>query len=253
MVFALVDDIPAAHNRVGIVDLGSNSIRLVVYDRLARTPQTRINERVICGIGRDVATTGRLSPDGVDLAIRNLMRFAALVRAMRVGDLEVLATAATRDAEDGPALLDRVAEIFGMPVRQLDGGAEARLAALGVISGIPDASGISGDLGGGSLELAGLDNGEIADIVTLPLGPLRLLAEFGPQRTELQTRIDAAFDDLPWLGQYNGRKFYAVGGAWRSLARIHMDQSDYPLRIIHSYRVSGREAADLCKVNTRLI
>lgn len=253
MVFSLADDAgPAGQERVGIVDLGSNSIRLVVYDKLARTPQPLFNERVICGIGRDVATTGRLSPAGVELAIRNLTRFAALVRAMRVGDLEILATAATRDAEDGPALLDKVAEIFGMPVRQLDGGAEARLAALGVISGIPDASGISGDLGGGSLELAGLDEGEIGDIVTLPLGPLRLLAEFGPQRTELQTRIDMALGELTWLTRYRGRQFYAVGGAWRTLARIHMDQSRYPLRIIHSYRVTGREAADLCKVISRL-
>lgn len=252
MVFALADSAQTTHERVGIVDLGSNSIRLVVYDKLARTPQPLFNERVICGIGRDVASTGKLSPEGVELAIRNLTRFAALVRAMRVGELEILATAATRDAEDGPALLDQVSQIFGLPVRQLDGGAEARLAALGVVSGIPDADGISGDLGGGSLELAGLDGGEIGDIVTLPLGPLRLVAELGPQRTDLQKRIDDTLAELSWLGDHAGRTFYAVGGAWRSLARIHMDQSDYPLRIIHSYRVSGREAADLCKVISRL-
>jgi exopolyphosphatase/guanosine-5'-triphosphate,3'-diphosphate pyrophosphatase len=243
---------PAVHDRVGIVDLGSNSIRLVVYDKLGRTPQPLFNERVICGIGRDVATTGKLAPDGVELALRNLTRFAALARAMRVVELEILATAATRDAVDGPAFLDRVAELFGMPVRQLDGAAEARLAAMGVISGIPDADGISGDLGGGSLELAALDGGRIGDIVTLPLGPLRLLAEFGPQRTELQARIDATLAELPWLQSHGGRNFYAVGGAWRTLARVHMDQVEYPLRIIHSYRVSGREAADLCKVISRL-
>lgn len=251
MAFALAEPGLAAQQRVAIVDLGSNSIRLVVYDKLARTPQALFNERVICGIGRDVATTGKLAPDGVVLAIRNLTRFAALVHAMQVGELEILATAATRDAADGPAFLDRVAHLFGKPVRQLDGGEEARLAAMGVISGIPGADGISGDLGGGSLELAVLEGGAIGDIVTLPLGPLRLLAEFGPHRAELQARIDAALGELPWLKSHGGGNLYAVGGAWRSLARVHMDQAGYPLRIIHSYQVTGREAADLCKVISR--
>ena len=244
--------VPEERDRVGIVDLGSNSIRLVVYDRLARTPQPLFNERVICGIGRDIATTGRLSPEGVDLALRNLTRFAALANAMHVSELEILATAATRDATDGAAFRDQVSDLFGIPVRQLDGAAEARLAAMGVISGIPDADGISGDLGGGSLELAAFDGGDIGDIVTLPLGPLRLVAEYGTQRTELQARIDETLLQLPWLKAHGGRNFYAVGGAWRSLARVHMDQVSYPLRIIHSYQVSGREAADLCKVISRL-
>ena len=241
-----------AASRVGIVDLGSNSIRLVVYDKLARTPQQLFNERVICGIGRDVATTGNLSPEGIELALRNLARFAALARAMHVGELDILATAATRDATDGAVFLEKVSELFGRPVRQLDGAAEARLAALGVVSGIPWADGVSGDLGGGSLELAALDNGEISDIITLPLGPLRLLAEFGPQRRELQQRIDEALNSVPWLAAQGGRDFYAVGGAWRTLARVHMEQNAYPLHIIHSYRVSGRDAADLSKVISRL-
>lgn len=243
---------PEAGRRVGIVDLGSNSIRLVVYDRLSRTPQPLFNERVICGIGRDVATTGRLAPDGVELAVKNLKRFAALAQAMDIAQLDVLATAATRDAEDGAEFLARISELFAMPVRQLDGETEARLAALGVVSGIPNADGVSGDLGGGSLELAALTNGDIGEIVTLPLGPLRLLAEFGPQRRELQARIDGFLSEIAWLADKGGRTFYAVGGAWRSLARVHMDQTEYPLRIIHSYRVPGRDAADLCKVISRL-
>jgi exopolyphosphatase/guanosine-5'-triphosphate,3'-diphosphate pyrophosphatase len=238
--------------RVGIVDLGSNSIRLVVYDRLGRTPFPLFNERVICGIGSDVATTGKLAPEGVALAIRNLTRFAALARAMHVRELDILATAATRDAVDGAAFLDRVSGLFDRPVRQLDGETEARLAALGVVSGIPRADGVSGDLGGGSLELAALNEGSIDRILTLPLGPLRLLAEAGPQRSDVQARIDAALSDVPWLAGQGGRTFYPVGGAWRALARVHMDQIGYPLRIIHSYRVTGRDAADLCKVISRL-
>lgn len=252
MVLAAAQQGVSAGNRVGVVDLGSNSIRLVVYDKLARAPQTLFNERVICGIGREVATTGKLAPDGVALALRNLKRFAALARAMGVSELDILATAATREASDGPAFLNQVSNLFGHPVRQLEGSAEARLAALGVVSGILHADGVSGDLGGGSLELAVLDGGSIGEIVTLPLGPLRLVSECGTQRFDLQARIDEVLAGIPWLSHQGGRNFYAVGGAWRTLARIHMDQSGYPLRIIHSYRVSGRDAADLCKVMSRL-
>lgn len=241
-----------AGSRVGVVDIGSNSIRLVVYDRLARTPLPVFNERVICGIGRAVSTTGKLDPEGTALALLNLTRFAALVRAMHIGHLEILATAATRDASDGQPFLDRVSSLFGQPVRQLDGETEAKLAAYGVVSGIPEADGVSGDLGGGSLELAALDRGQIGEILTLPLGPLRLMAEFGSRRTVLQDHIDDVLNGVTWLVGQGGRNFYPVGGAWRSLARLHMDQSQYPLRVIHSYRTSGREAADLCKVLSRL-
>jgi exopolyphosphatase/guanosine-5'-triphosphate,3'-diphosphate pyrophosphatase len=241
-----------AGERIGIVDLGSNSIRLVVYDRLARSPQTLFNERVICGIGRDVAKTGQLAPDGVEMALRNLTRFAALARAMDIGDIDILATAATRDAADGAPFLERVSALFGRPVRQLDGETEARLAAMGVISSIPGADGVSGDLGGGSLELAALNGGSIGEILTLPLGPLRLLAEVGSDRSALQDRVDAVLAGIPWLAGDDGKSFYAIGGAWRSLARVHMDQSGYPLRIIHSYRVDGRDAGELCKLISRL-
>ncbi|MBM3558710.1 MAG: Ppx/GppA family phosphatase [Alphaproteobacteria bacterium] len=238
--------------RAAVIDVGSNSIRLVVYDHLGRAPWPLFNERVICGIGRDVARTGRLNPEGVDRALSSLPRFARIARAMGVAGLDVLATAATREAVDGPAFLAEVARICGVPVRQLDGGEEARLAAHGVIMGIPDARGIVGDLGGGSLELAAVDGGRALDHTTLPLGPLRLLAADGANRRQMQEAIDATLADVDWLDAWRGAGFYPVGGAWRAFARVHMAQTAYPLRVIHQYAVSGRVAADFAKLVSRL-
>lgn len=233
----------------GVVDIGSNSVRLVVYQTLSRAPQAVFNERAICGIGRNLDTTGHLDPDGSRRALANLTRFASLASAMNVEQLDVLATAATRDAADGGEFLDHVKALFRRPVRQLNGDEEARLAGYGVLCGIPNADGFAGDLGGGSLELAALDAGQFADGHSLPLGHLRLLATTGDKKggpaREMDTALAAAGD---WLKGYSGRNFYAVGGAWRSIARLHMAQTEYPLRVIHNYSMTAGDAADFCRL-----
>lgn len=232
-----------------VVDIGSNSIRLVVFRDRTRAPVAVFNERVICGIGRDMARTGRLHPEGVKQALANLPRFAAIARSMDIDDPALLATAATREAEDGPEFLRRVEKIFGQPVLQLDGDEEARLAASGVLCGLPDACGIAADLGGGSLEIAKLSGGEMGAFRTLPLGPLRLLATVGDKRREIVARVDEALSEVDWLPDAVGNgSIYIVGGAWRALARLHMVQTGYPLRVIHNYRISGREAEEFCDV-----
>lgn len=232
-----------------VVDIGSNSIRLVVFRDRTRAPVAVFNERVICGIGRDMARTGRLHAEGVEQALANLPRFAAITRSMDIDDVAILATAATREAEDGPQFLKKVEKIFGQTVVQLDGDEEARLAASGVLCGLPDARGIAADLGGGSLELAALSGGEMGAFRTLPLGPLRLLATVGDDRKDIVSTVDEALADLDWLADaVKGGAIYIVGGAWRALARLHMVQTGYPLRVIHNYRITGREAREFCDV-----
>ena len=229
--------------RVGVVDIGSNSIRLVVYDRLTRQPIPLFNEKVLCGLGRALQKTGRLDPEGAVRAIENLRRFRKLCDGMGVQRLFVIATAAVRDAEDGEAFAADVARRCGLTVRIISGEEEARLAALGLIAGLPNASGIVGDLGGGSLELVDIDQGVIRSQVTLPLGPLRLMADGGKAAARRRTRSLLA--SVPWLTPASGRTFYPIGGAWRSLARVHMAQADYPLHVIQSHAVLGRDMATL--------
>ena len=240
---------PLVGGPAAVVDIGSNSIRLVVFRDRSRAAPVVFNERVTCGIGRDLAATGRLHPDGVTQALANLPRFAAIVRTMGVEDTMLVATAATREAADGAEFLKRVEAIFGRSVAQLDGDQEARFAACGVISGLPEAHGVAADLGGGSLELAAVSAGEVGEHGSLPLGPLRLAATLGEDNGGLADHIDEVLSTFPWIrGAVDGGAIYAVGGAWRALARLHMVQTKYPLRVIHNYRMTGRETFDFCEL-----
>ena len=236
---AVRDDAPA---HVAVIDIGSNSVRLVVYDGLHRAPAPLFNERVLCGLGRSIADTGSLDGAGVELAVATLRRFQTLVADLGATLTDTVATAAVRDACDGPAFVARLAAELGLAVRVLDGSEEARVSALGVVCGSPGAGGILGDLGGGSLELVELDGGEPRRSATLPLGSLRL--DPLPRR-KLKRAIDAAFDDVGWLRDFAGRTLFAVGGSWRALARLHIAQQRYPLSIVHNYRMSRGAAEQL--------
>lgn len=223
---------------VGVIDIGSNSIRLVVYDRPERGFLPLFNEKALCGLGKGLTETNLLSEDGVNAAFDSLARFAAVARGMEVATLHVLATAAVRDAENGAAFVAEVESRLGFDVRVLSGAEEARLSALGVLCAMPQADGVAGDLGGGSMELVDLRVGSIGQQTTLPLGPLRLSALDGPaNRKKLVAHIDRHLASVPWLSGLKGRPLYAVGGGWRSIAKAHMDMTGYPLHILHEYRL----------------
>jgi exopolyphosphatase/guanosine-5'-triphosphate,3'-diphosphate pyrophosphatase len=248
----------ATAERIGVIDLGSNSLRLVVFERLGGALFPLFNEKVMCGLGRGIASTGRLSPDGIDLALVNLRRFVAFARAIGVDHLAVLATAAVRDAADGEAFAAEVERQCQAPVRIIDGAEEARLSAAGVLAGIPEADGIVADLGGGSIELvpvrpapsvSGGDPGQIGRGISLPLGPLRL-AELGTAKT-LSDTVDLVLTGAPMLRAAAGRNLYLVGGAARAIARLHMEQTQYPLHIIHRYTLTRREAEGFLEIISR--
>ncbi|MGE0718984.1 MAG: Ppx/GppA family phosphatase [Alphaproteobacteria bacterium] len=226
-----------APGRVGVIDIGSNSIRLVVFDGAKRSPLALFNEKVLCGLGRGLERTRRLSPEGTIQGLESLRRFVQLARLMEVARLDVLATAAVRDAVDGATFVAQVERQCSVSVRVISGGEEALLSAGGVLCGIPDADGVMGDLGGGSVELVALANGAMADAVTLPLGPLRLADATGDSPKKARALVDSAIGKVDWLTSCRGRDLYLVGGAWRALARIHMDAANYPLHVIHQYAV----------------
>ncbi len=234
---------------VAVIDVGSNSVRLVVFEALSRATTPIFNEKVLCGLGRGLAQSGRLYPEGRDAALATLTRFASLVDAMQAEVVDVVATAAVREAKDGPEFVARVDAECGLKIRVLSGTEEARLAAQGVLSSIPGVDGLMADLGGGSLEVVRLNEGSLRDQATLPLGPLRTAAAGG--RALLQT-IDRALEGLPWLREAWGRNFYAVGGAWRAVARVHMAQQRYPLRIIHGYTLERAEAERVARFLSQL-
>jgi len=237
---------------VAVIDIGSNSVRLVVYESMTRSLVTLFNEKTLCGLGREVQTTGLLAPDAVAKALTSLRRFRALCRVMKVGKVYAIATAACRDATNGPDFIAKAERICGVKIEILSGPREAKLSALGVISGIHKPDGIVGDLGGGSLELIDVQGNRIRSGVTLPLGSLALqdLSHKSLKRAERIVRNDLS--DVAQLKAGRGRTFYAVGGTWRALARIHIVQSGYPLRVMHGYSIPAPDALDFARRLRRL-
>ena len=233
--------------RVGIVDIGSNSIRLVVYDGPARIPSILFNEKIMAGLGRGLARDGRLDDESIERAISALGRFSLLARQMGVAKLRIVATAAVREASNGGDFLARLAEM-GLDVELLSGVQEAAMAGYGVLAAIPGANGIVGDLGGGSLELTRVADGAVHECASFPLGVLRLGALHEKGRGALDRVLERALDSAGWGDIPPGLPFYLVGGSWRALARVHMYLTDYPLRILHHYRMPAEEAQRLVRV-----
>lgn len=238
-------DSRAEPRQAAVIDVGSNSVRLVIYRLDGRAIWTVYNEKALAGLGRDLPATGRLSPDGVEAALTVLRRFRALLDGWRAEEVMTVATAAVRDAADGPMFLRRVREETGLTVRLLSGEEEARYAALGVIAGQPDAAGVVGDLGGSSLELIRLNGASPGDGVTLPLGPFALGAPRPLVIDRTRRVIESAL--APHAQRFAAREFHAVGGAWRNLALLHMELADYPLRVAHQYEMSRSDAVDLAR------
>ncbi len=237
---------------VAVIDIGSNSIRLVVYEALARSLMPVFNEKTLCGLGREVQSTGLLAPDAVTKALTALRRFRALCKIQQVGRVHAIATAACRDASNGPDFIARAERICGVPIEVLSGPREAKLSALGVVSGIHKPDGIVGDLGGGSLELIDVRGSAVRSGVTLPLGSLALqdLSHKSLKRAERIVKNDLS--QAAQLKTGAGRTFYAVGGTWRALARIHIIQSGYPLGVMHGYSIPSAEALAFARKLRRL-
>jgi exopolyphosphatase/guanosine-5'-triphosphate,3'-diphosphate pyrophosphatase len=237
---------------VAVIDIGSNSVRLVVYEAMARSLVTIFNEKALCGLGREVQSTGLLAPDAVAKALTSLRRFRALCRIQKVGRVYAIATAACRDASNGPDFIAKAERICGVPIEILSGPREAKLSALGVVSGIHNPDGIVGDLGGGSLELIDVHGGRLRSGVTLPLGSLALQDSSHKSLKRAERIVKADLIDVAQLKAGRGRTFYAVGGTWRALARIHIVQSGYPLRVMHGYSIPAAEALDFARRLRRL-
>lgn len=237
---------------VAVIDIGSNSIRLVVYDGRARTPIVLLNEKSVCALATGLEASGRLNPEGVPAALAVLGRFSRLTRAMGVGTLAVLATAAVREAVDGPEFVARIERECGFDVTVITGAEEAKLSAQGVLCGTPDADGLVADLGGGSLELASIEQGAIkARTATLPLGLLRLSDAADHDLHRAAKIVDRHFSGVDWLPEGKNRALYVVGGVWRSLALLLIEQTDHPLHVLDNYTLERAEALRLINLIAR--
>lgn len=225
---------------VAVLDIGSNAVRLVVYDGMNRAPVKIHNERNICSLGADLGKTGRLHPEGVEKALQSIGRFAALIAAMKIKRVHAVATAALRDAADGPDFIQAVQKNFGLKITVVEGAEEARLSAIGVMMNGLGTKGIIGDFGGGSLELIVVENNRVKHKQSLPIGSHRLHAT--KDMAARVALIDAQLDTVPFLQKYPAADLYALGGSWRSMGKTHIRMADHPLKVMDQYTIEGGEA-----------
>jgi exopolyphosphatase/guanosine-5'-triphosphate,3'-diphosphate pyrophosphatase len=247
-----------AHGRLdhgpplAVIDIGSNSVRLVVYEGLTRSPTALFNEKALCGLGREVQSTGLLAADAVEQALSALKRYRALCTTIGVKRILAIATAACRDARNGRAFIKLAERIIGTEIDVLSGAREAEITALGVISGVHRADGVVGDLGGSSLELVDVRGTRARHGLTRPLGGLALADVSGKSVKKAEKVVKMTLAGLSMLKACEDRSFYAVGGTWRSLARLHMWQTGYPLHVIHGYTIPVEEALEFAKLLHRV-
>ncbi len=235
-----------AAREVAVIDVGSNSVRLVVYRVAGRALTPTLNEKVMAGLGRGVTSDGRLPEKGLKTAFEALSRFRTIIDGLGVREIEAVATSAMREASDGDAFAARVRRELRIPLKVISGAEEARLSALGVIAGAPRASGVVADLGGSSLELVRVEDGVPAQGETHLLGPLAMPGEkeFDPLIAE-QIALKSFAASKTLETPTNGI-LYAVGGAWRAIGRIDMALNNYPLRVLQNYEMSRSEILKLC-------
>ena len=228
-----------ALERVGVVDVGSNSVRLVIFDGAARSPAYFYNEKIMCGLGAGLSETGKLNPEGRERALAALKRFKVLADGLLPEPLTIVATAAVRDATDGQDFCDEVLRETGQKVNVIDGHEEARLSAQGVLLGWPGAQGLICDIGGSSMELAELRDGTIGRCVTSDLGPLKLRDIKGGRRGRKKAISDTVAELRDHMAGCEGERLFLVGGSWRAIARIDMHRRGYPMTVMHEYRMTS--------------
>ena len=241
----VAQDAAAKARSIGIVDIGSNSVRLVVYENQLRNAATLQNEKAICGIGRDMVSTGRLHAEGCAAALEALARFRMIADGLKVDLREAVATAAARDASNGAEFVRRAESAWGSPIRVLAGEDEARIAAEGVVAGIPEADGLAADLGGGSLDMVTVKGGKTGEAWTMPFGPLRLIDQAKGDPDKARDLVDKGLKNISGL---SASSLYAVGGIWRSFARVDMEEHNYPLHVLQQYVIPRGRALRLCKL-----
>lgn len=238
--------------RLGIIDIGSNTVRLVVYSVESRLPIPMFNEKATCRLGAGLSDSGKLNPEGVTAAMQSIERFTVLAHAMEVSSLSMVATAAVRLASDGADFIAEIEQRCGVPVEVLSGEEEARLAAISIVHGIPDANGLLCDLGGGSLDMVSLTDGDPKEFGTLPLGHIMLHETSDGKFGKARKIINKALDEVSWLDDVRGKTLYAVGGSIRALVKLYIDQSKYPIHIVDGFSLRGRVMQDFSELVARM-
>ena len=239
-------------NPVAVIDIGSNSVRLVIYDGLKHALMPVFNEKILCALAKDLEKTGHLHIEGVKRASDAIRRFLKIAKIMGVkSSLYLFATAAVRDASDGKKFVKDIKDKYGANIEIFSGEEEAKYAALGVVSSMQNVKGFVGDLGGGSLEVIDVNKKNLGNANSLPIGPLRLL-DLNSNVRKYEKIVEKHLNSLPWNEDMQGENFYFVGGAFRNLAKFHMSRKNYPLKVLHNYKIAADEFEETVKIVAKM-
>lgn len=230
---------------IAIIDIGSNSVRMVVYHALKRVPLPLFNEKYMCALGKGLAKSGKLNPAGVKQAEAAIARFLVMANRLEVASLDILATAAVRDASNGDAFVKGLEKQHGIKITVISGEREAELAAKAVLSSFHEPYGISADLGGGSMELATVERTRVGERASCHLGSLRILDTTDGKREKMEELIKSELKHIGWLKNAAPPCIYAIGGGFRTLAKLHMKKTSYPLNLVHEYSMSRRAVGQI--------
>lgn len=229
------------HRSLGVIDIGSNSVRMVIYDLSYHPPEKIFNEKVFCALGRDLGTTRRLNGEAAESAFKALRAYSLLAEIYHVEALRVVGTAALRDAVDGADFIARVRDEIGIDIRIVTGDEEATFAAHGVLMFDPLADGVVADFGGGSLEFARIHDNCVHDTVSLPLGAYRVQSMGEAARETIISHLSPL---LPRFGHL--KALYAIGGSWRVLATAYMKDKGHDSGL-QGYIIPAADMIGFCK------
>ena len=214
----------AAKEKIAVIDIGSNSIRLVIFDRFGRYPYSLFNERITCKLGSNLDKTGFLGNNEINLSLTTLKRFSKIINNTKPDNVFIIGTAALRRATNSEEFIVPAEKILPLPIKILSGEEEAMLVAKGLIANIPKANGIIGDLGGGSFELIKVDFGKIREFRSFDFGHLH----------EIDLKfIKKKFKELNWNNEGSDKFFYGVGGSFRTLGTVFKYRRRYPIEPLH--------------------
>ncbi|WP_409432568.1 Ppx/GppA family phosphatase [Litorimonas sp. RW-G-Af-16] len=236
---------------LAVIDIGSNSVRLVIYQTFGAHFTPVFNEKILAGLGRDLRVTGRLSVKGREDCLQAILRFQRIAKARDISKLLIGATAALRVAEDASEYLAQIKEATGLMITPISGTEEARLSAMGLLAADTRREGLAADLGGASLELVHIKARKIGESVSLPLGPFDVvegpLSDIMPgDMSALSIKIDAELDQQA-ASLFKADTLFLIGGAWRNLAAVHQQRTLYPLRTLQDYRLDLAAAKGLAE------
>ena len=238
-------------NRGAIIDIGSNSVRLIIYHINEHSNFEVIDEaKETIRLGSYLTKNNYLIDDGIEIAINVLKRFKEICQRYEVVEIYVVATEAVRKAVNRSYICNRIESELGLNVNILSGKEEARYGYLAVKNSMKEKDAVLLDLGGSSMEITLMEKGEFKETISLPLGCIPLTKMFNniesdDENIELEKFINNKLDEISWLTKNNKLNVIGIGGIAKHIWRVAKGDKNYPKESLHDYSMTREEVSKI--------